>query len=113
MAGREMELRNGIFEGADAVCIGGRPQCEVEAWAGPQHALRSLRPRHVIHSLPHGNRETSEDASRRVVVAGDLGEGKAAIPRMSSEESYTVVVPRKPRNSWVTPEESVEGRTRG
>jgi hypothetical protein len=48
-----------------------------------------------------------------VVVAGDLGEGRAVIPRMSFEESYTVVVPRKPRNSWVTPEESVEGRTRG
>ena len=113
MAGREMELRNRIVEGADALSVCGRQQCWAAGWVGPMHSLRSLRPRHVINGLLDGNRETSEGASPQMVSARRSWEGCAVIRARASEESDTAVVPRKSANSWVTPLEPMEGRARG
>jgi len=74
---------------------------------------RSICAWHVMNDLLHGNRETSEGASLPMVATGRGREGSATSRPWSFEESYTVIVPEKPRNPLVTLGVSVEGRNRG
>lgn len=68
--------------------------------------------RHAIKSLMHGNRETSEEPSARV-REGQGREGASRTPQQCSEESDALVVPtcKKSTKTWVTPVESMEGRS--